>query len=96
MKQWFLILSNDDCTSMEYNRYASSRRDRLGGYCCQLSQSFIRSSIRFKEQSNSKGLLNYTNDTAVNSNGNTYVVDAYNDWIQIWSVNASSGSTVCQ
>ena len=39
-------------------------------------------------------LLNYPNDIAVDSNGNIYVVDSYNNRVQLWLVNASSGITL--
>jgi sugar lactone lactonase YvrE len=39
-------------------------------------------------------LLDYPNDVAVDSNDNVYVVDTYNNRIQLWYVNASSGITI--
>jgi sugar lactone lactonase YvrE len=38
--------------------------------------------------------LNYSNDVAVDSNDNVYVVDTYNNRIQLWPFNASSGITI--
>ena len=39
-------------------------------------------------------LLSYPNDMAVDSSGNVYVVDTNNNRIQLWSVGASSGTTI--
>lgn len=38
--------------------------------------------------------LNYSNDMAVDSNGNIYVADSYNNRAQLWYVNSSSGITI--
>jgi hypothetical protein len=39
-------------------------------------------------------LLNYPNDVAVDSNGNTSIADSYNNRAQFWTVNASLGITI--
>lgn len=38
--------------------------------------------------------LNFPNDVTVDSNGNVYAVDTYNNRVQFWSVNSTSGITV--
>jgi sugar lactone lactonase YvrE len=38
--------------------------------------------------------LNYTNDMRVDSNGNIYVVDSYNNRVQLWNASASVGITI--
>jgi sugar lactone lactonase YvrE len=40
------------------------------------------------------GYLNYPSDVAVDSNSNVYVADSYNNRVQLWRVNATSGITV--
>lgn len=38
--------------------------------------------------------LNFPSDVAVDLNGNVYVADSYNNRIQLWRVNATSGITI--
>jgi sugar lactone lactonase YvrE len=42
----------------------------------------------------SASFLNYSNDVSVDANGNVYVADSYNNRIQLWPVNATSGITI--
>ncbi len=39
-------------------------------------------------------LLNYSNDAILDSSGNIYVVDTYNNRVQLWSANATAGVTI--
>ncbi len=42
----------------------------------------------------SASFLNYSNDVSVDANGSVYVADSYNNRIQLWPVNATSGITI--
>ncbi len=55
------------------------------------SSQIIELIVNYAPVGSSVSLFNYPNDVAVNSNGNVYIADSFNNRIQLWPVNASSG-----